>query len=49
MQAGLLHFDGATWQKYTIPTDLQLRGFWGTSKDDVWVIGPRKVVYHYLK
>jgi hypothetical protein len=44
--AGVIrHFDGAAWTVHDIPADHALHGVWGTSPDDVWIVGSIPVPY----
>ncbi len=40
------HFDGTTWQPMDFP-DQRVSDIWGTSADDVYVVGPAGAIAHY--
>ncbi|UCG87456.1 MAG: hypothetical protein JSW71_02615, partial [Gemmatimonadota bacterium] len=35
----IVHYDGAGWSAMTSGTGVELRGVWGTSSSDVFVVG----------
>lgn len=51
-QATLLHYDGSTWEEVALPPLQRANVFaffkvWGTSADNVYVVGQRGAVLHY--
>ncbi len=43
---GIYHYDGSDWTRQaTLPTTTY--GIWGTSSDDVWVVGANGMIYRY--
>ena len=45
LSAGVLHYDGSTWSKTTLLSELS--DIWGNSADDVFAVGSSGSIFHY--
>lgn len=43
----IVHFDGSTWEKTTLPSGGRLYDVWGRSRGDVYAVGLEGTVWHY--
>ena len=43
----VLRYDGSQWHKLATPTNRLLRGVWGRSPRDVWVVGDSGTALHW--
>jgi hypothetical protein len=45
--SALLHWDGLSWSATQFDASHALRAVWGSSKDDVWVVGQNEMLLHF--
>ena len=43
----LLHFDGSRWNPLASQTPSDLRALWGSSPEDLWVVGLGGLILNY--